>query len=508
MITITNISQYKKLLVGLQGCSNSEQIAIVRHLCRTDLFFLIWFGFNRKDIFDPWLFKRCQEVQNSPNGHLDLWAREHYKSTIITYALTIQDILSSHGDNPDPKWNGIEPTFGIFSHTRPIAKGFLRQIKREFEGNDLLKSHFPDVLYQNPHKESNKWSEDDGIVVKRKSNPKESTVEAWGLVDGQPTSKHFFVRVYDDVVTRESVYTPEMVKKTTESWELSINLGARGGIERYIGTRYMDSDTYEVMINRGVAKPRIYPATENAQPDGEPVFLSKEELQDKLKKMGSYTFACQMLQSPIAQGDALFKREDFKRYDIDDVPEFLNKFGASDYAVTHEDGDYTEHGVGGFDEDENLYFVDWWSGQTSPDIWIDEEIDLMEEHKPFCWVAEAGVIRRSIEPFLVKRMEQRKSYCNLEWLPSNKNKVVNSTAFRGLVSMGKVYIPTTDWGDSLIEQLIRFPYGTFDDKVDVCGIFGRILDQTWAAHVSTKQPKKKRDRYAFKENNGSNWKTL
>jgi hypothetical protein len=128
----------------------------------------------------PWLLDRCKEVQAAPNDRLDLWSREHYKSTIITFGLTIQDILN------DP-----ETTIGIFSHTRPIAKGFLRQIKREFEANELLKSLFPDVLWTSPSKEAPKWSEDDGIVVKRKSNPKESTIEAWGLVDGQPTSKHY-----------------------------------------------------------------------------------------------------------------------------------------------------------------------------------------------------------------------------------------------------------------------------------------------------------------------------
>jgi predicted phage terminase large subunit-like protein len=508
MTTITHISQYKKLLTGLQDCSKDEKVAIVRHLCRTDLFFLIWFGFNRLDIYDPWLFERCREVQNSPNGHLDLWAREHYKSTIITYALTIQDILSSHGDNPDPKWNGIEPTFGIFSHTRPIAKGFLRQIKRELEGNELLKSHFPDVLFENPQKEAGKWSEDDGIVVRRKSNPKESTVEAWGIVDGQPTSKHFTIMVYDDVVTKESVNTAEMIKKTTESWELSINLGSRGGFERYIGTRYHENDTYETMLERGATIPRVYAATKDGQPEGEPVFLTKEELSKKLLTMGSYTFACQMLQSPIAQGDALFKREDFKRYDLDDLPDNVNKFGASDYAVTQDGGDFTEHGIAGFDHEENLYLIDGWSGQQSPDIWIDEQIKLMKEHNPYAWVAEGGVIRRSIEPFLIKRMEQTKAYTSLEWITSNKNKVTNLTAFRGLASMGKVYIPNTAWGDSMIEHLIRFPYGKYDDKADICGLFGRILDQTWAANLPSVIKKKKRDIYGYKDHSGSNWKTV
>ena len=35
-------------------------------------------------ILRPWIFNRCWEVQNSPDYHVDIWAREHFKSTIIT----------------------------------------------------------------------------------------------------------------------------------------------------------------------------------------------------------------------------------------------------------------------------------------------------------------------------------------------------------------------------------------------------------------------------------------
>ena len=260
---------------------------------------------GREDIQHPWLFDRCREVQAAPDGYLDLWSREHYKSTIITFGKTIQDILASHGEDPLRD----EVTVGIFSHTRPIAKGFLRQIKREFESNDQLKNLFPDILWREPGRQSPKWSEDDGIVLIRKGNPKESTVEAWGLVDSQPTSKHFNIRVYDDVVTRESVGTPEMIHKTTDSWELSLNLGTRGGIERYIGTRYHFNDTYREMMARGAVVPRVYPATDSGKIEGEPVLLTAEELEEKRRKMGAYNFACQMMQNPIAGSRQNFKRE-------------------------------------------------------------------------------------------------------------------------------------------------------------------------------------------------------
>ena len=94
-------------------------------------------GLNRLDIKHQWLLERCKEVEANPNGHLDLWARDHRKSSIITYAKSIQDILASHGDNPLPVWNGVEVSIGIFSVTRPLAKQFLAQIKREFETNNV-----------------------------------------------------------------------------------------------------------------------------------------------------------------------------------------------------------------------------------------------------------------------------------------------------------------------------------------------------------------------------------
>jgi hypothetical protein len=193
----------------------SERRQHLRTLCRTDLFFLLVYGLRRADADIDFVFDRCREVQASPDNYIDLWARGHYKSTIITLALSIMEIL-----------NNPEITIGIFSYSRPIAKQFLRQIKIEFETNEMLKWLFDDIFFENPRSEANKWSEDDGITVKRKGNPKEATVEAWGLVDGQPTSKHFMLLIYDDVVTDSSVTTPEQIKKTTAAWALSRNLQA------------------------------------------------------------------------------------------------------------------------------------------------------------------------------------------------------------------------------------------------------------------------------------------
>jgi predicted phage terminase large subunit-like protein len=320
-----------------------------RKLCLKDLFYLLVFELKRQDLNKDWLYDRCNEVQAEPDGQLDLWAREHYKSTIITFGKTVQDILA------DP-----EITIGIFSHVRPVAKDFLRQIKREFERNEDLKWLFADVLWANPQREAPKWSEDDGIIVRRAGNPKEATVEAWGVVDGQPTGKHFRLMVYDDLVTKESVTTPDMIRKVTDSWSLSLNLGAAGGAVRMIGTFYHLADTYKEIIRRGSARPRKHPATVDGTAEGEPVLLTREALAKKRADMGPYVFGCQMLLNPIADKAQGFREEWLNFYD--QRPGFTQ--GMNLYLLCDPAGekkkynDYTVMVVIGLGRDGNTYLVD------------------------------------------------------------------------------------------------------------------------------------------------------
>ena len=328
-----------------------------RHLARTDLFYLLTDVLGRRDLDRPWLRERCEEVQNDRDDYLDLWAREHYKSTIITFGLTIMEVLGSHGENPLPLYGGRELCFGIFSHTRPNAKGFLKQIKTEFETNKRLLRLFPDVLWQDT-RNAPKWSEDDGIVVKRKSNPKESTIEAWGVVDGQPTGKHFPRLVYDDVVTQESVTTPEMIAKTTNALGLSYNLGADGGRKRFIGTRYHFNDSYRAVMDRGTARPRIHAATSDGTASGDPVLLATEVLAAKRRDMGPYIFACQMLQNPKADETQGF-REEWLRYYNGDASRGTNRIILVDPASKKKRAnDYTAVWVLGLAADKNYYVLD------------------------------------------------------------------------------------------------------------------------------------------------------
>jgi len=338
----------KATLKFYEAAVNSHDTEALRRLCKEDLFFLLFYACKRYDVANAWLYARCREVEAQPNDHLDLWSREHYKSTIITYGKTIQDILINS-----------EETIGIFSHTRPIAKSFLGQIKRELEVNTFLQNLFPEILYANPSKESPNWSMDNGITVKRKSNPKEATVEAWGLVDGSPISKHYSIMVYDDVVTRESVYTPEMISKVTEAFSLSLNLAGQNCRKRYIGTRYHANDTYQTIMQRGTATPRIYPCTDDGTRNGNPVLWTRQQMEDKFRDMGSYVASSQLLQNPLADNVMGFKTEWIEYWDVLRKTNHWNVYITVDPAGEKKRGsDNTVILVIGLAPDGNYYLLD------------------------------------------------------------------------------------------------------------------------------------------------------
>ncbi len=328
----------------------------VRHLVLADLYYLLVRVCKRVDMLprndesgfvdNEFAFERCREVEANPDGYVDLWSREHFKSSIITFGLTLQNILR----NP-------EVTFGIFSHTRPIAKAFLRQIMRELEENKTLHAAFPDVLWADT-RQSPKWSEDDGIIVRRQSNPKEATVEAWGLVDGQPTSKHFTHLLYDDVVVRDSVTNPEQIEKTLVSLEQSYNLGVTpGGSRRMAGTRWHFNDAYRTVSDRGSFIKREHPGRIGGTEDGESVYWDNDIHLKKRADYGPYTYAAQILMNPKADALQGFRREWLRHYKRIE-PKKLNWYLLADSASSKKRGsDYTAMWCVGLGMDGNYYCV-------------------------------------------------------------------------------------------------------------------------------------------------------
>lgn len=308
------------------------EVETIRSLIETDLWFFLYFVMRVGPANHPFVVKACRDVEDGPKSKtLDLWAREHYKSSIITTAEVARKVLM----NPDER-------VGIFSHTRPIAKGFLRAIKLLFENSELLKACYPNVLYDKPSAESPKWSEDDGLILKRQGFCKESTVEAWGLLEGMPTSKHFTHRVYDDVETADVVVNPDTVNKLIYMFDLSQNLGAVDGTERIVGTTYSHAGLLTYIKNKKnihgdtVYITRVKTATDDGTPSGKSVLLSEEHLD--VLKASEYSFNCQQLLNPTPVGVRKFDSTLIRPIEARLIPRGIYKFMVIDPAGDDKNG--------------------------------------------------------------------------------------------------------------------------------------------------------------------------
>lgn len=186
-------------------------------------------------------------------------------------------------------------------------------------------------------------------------------------------------------------------------------------------------------------------------------------------------------QNPTPAGAGMFKKEMFNWYTPDQLPPRLAKVGAGDYAVTKDGGDYTEYGVVGLDSDSNMWFLDWWFGQETSDVWIEGSLAMARKHGVKLWWNEGGVIDKSTRPAFNKAMRELKPepyFIDLRSMPSMMDKVAKLQGFQARASAGTIWLPKGEaWAERLVELLCGFPAARYDDGPDVCGLLGRAIDQ-------------------------------
>ena len=479
---------------------NLEEIPTYRQLILDDLFFIVQFVLIVDGSNHPFVVQACKDVERGADTKtLDLWARGHYKSTVITTAEVIQKICKN-----------AEERIAIFSHTRPASKSFLRRIKLTFEGSDLLKACFPDVLYQNPSSESPKWSEDDGIIVRRKGYYNEATLEAWGLIEGMPIGKHFTYRAYDDIETPDMVTTPEVMDKLNAMFDVSHNMSAKDGTYRVVGTPYHHSGLLQYLREEktldGKLKYviRLKPATDNGLPSGKPVYLSEEALED-LKT--SAHFNAQQLLNPTPTGTQRLNPEYVRVIDPLFIPKFLYKFMVIDPAGDNKNdtGDsWAIHVVEVEPKTDqigasNIYItssiIEPMSESQAVETIVRKYIEggiILKFGYERIGNSTPGVMVHVINALRVKGRHLSEENGNLVWLkPRGRNKVERiSEALTWPLNNGKLHISTqvsTIYKTRLLKEMEKFPYW-HDDGLDALSYIYDILSEYRFPQAGIKLP--------------------
>jgi predicted phage terminase large subunit-like protein len=211
---------------------------------------------------------------------------------------------------------------------------------------------------------------------------------------------------------------------------------------------------------------------------------------------GRRTWNALYQQRPTGEGHGDFKREQINWYEPGDEPPVMNLYGASDYAVTEGGGDFTEHGVAGIDSDNQLWVIDWWGDQVETDKGVDAFLNLVEKyanprnpHFMVMWCNEGGVIDKAVRPEINRKMRETGIFVDLRTLPSISDKRAKCASFIARCSARTVWLPNVGWAHDLVDQLVAGSTGRHDDKYDVAGLLGRMIDMwTTAAPPQERKP--------------------
>jgi predicted phage terminase large subunit-like protein len=183
-------------------------------------------------------------------------------------------------------------------------------------------------------------------------------------------------------------------------------------------------------------------------------------------------------QEPTPDEGDFFKENWFKPLDIIPNQGLMRVYGASDYAVTQDGGDYTVHAVFGVDHLNNLYLLDIWRGQKSSDVWVEAFCDLVMKYRPLAWAEENGQIKSGVGPFLEKRMSERRVYVNRQQFPTRGDKAVRCRSIQGRIALDGLFYPkNASWVADWLAEILHFPASKHDDQADAMGLCGQLLDQ-------------------------------
>lgn len=457
------------------------------------------------------LQKNYDQPVESPACHTEWWnlccshfskvaiaaPRRHAKSTAITLAYALACVLFRQ-----------RSYVLIVSDTITQATQFLGELKKELGENDRIRELFGIQAFL-------KDTEDDIIVQcadnhKFRISAKGSEQKLRGL---KWDNKRPDLIVGDDLENDEIVLNKERREKF-KRWfygALLPCLSAKGVI-RIVGTiLHEDSLLNNFMPNpwdkKTVFEPlKIYSTdvrrswkaikyrahTDNFQGILWPQMYNKDTFvsmrQDYMDRGILDVYSQEILNEPIDETIAYFKKADFLPMNNDDKKRNFNFYIAADLAISKaETADYSVFVVAGIDENRMLYIIDVIRERLDGREIVDYIINLQKAYSPDIFGIEEMQVSKSIGPFLREEMFKRGTFVNVIPLKTmGKDKIARARSIQGRMrAHGVKFDKSGDWYPVFEDELSKFPRATKDDQVDAFAYVGLMLDSLVEAATVT-----------------------
>lgn len=401
---------------------------------------------------------RMLQFQFLHRDNLQLVFRGAGKSTLCTEAKCIHLLLK----NPNLR-------ILIASKTAQNAEGFLRGIKKHFEGNDRLADIF------GPYYDARKvvkWDNREIEVLPRRSPHKEASITCVGA-DGTIVSKHYDVIIDDDVVDEENARTKHQRDKLL-SWAYGTldptleppdaNVPHRGEHHR-LGTRWHHQDYYGHLIaNELATHHQIIPALDAEGRTPWPAKFPVKWFLEKRRKHGLIIFNAQYQNNTDAMKGEVFQYDDCQRVPDSEFPDKsdLQVFMGVDLAISQEaKADKFAIVVIGVNKARTAFYVlDFFEGQLRFSEQTAKIRKFAKDWDPIRIAIEVNAYQDA----QYQNLKDTDPNIRLRPVITDKDKVTRAWKLTSIFEERKVFFRESQL--LLIEHLVLFPNHQWDDLFD------------------------------------------
>lgn len=450
-----------------------------RELARTDLYWLcteILFKDDCDDyraqtgleLYDETYHRAmCAAVQNPARKKLHLYARNTFKSYVVTVGDTIRKLL-------------INPNERIVLGNVKLdnARKLVAHIKHLFANCARLKEIFPEYVPRDP---KDFGTQDQFTVPCRTKFYREPSVMAVST-GSRLAGPHFSGAKIDDPIDHENCTTEEQLAQTKEWWERFQYLMDPGSWIDVVGTIYHYQDLYaDPIISRGDYEVHRVPIAHKVDKEWVSRFPTRwpwerlERMMDSDDPVEQWNFWHQMMLEPKNIGDVKFDPSWVLYISPDRVPANLGNIITIDSAWKGEEtigrGDYTAIQVFGYDNLGHIY---------RRDCVYSNKLDILEGINAICnlmhrWRVSTVVIEKVGQDTFSRPFREE---CSRRGLPlrlilptrAETGKNIKGNRIMGLQPYFKLgqflLVENCPYNKEFVTQLTCFPNTAHDDLLD------------------------------------------
>lgn len=390
-----------------EGSEEEAEVAAMRMLCQTDLYFLASEIYKLKDAkyrgrkrwYEPIHGPMCDLFEKDEDTLVVVF-RGAMKTTIALVWI-VQKLLQ------DPNVR-----IGYWTKSSGLAVANLERIKEMTQNPELMRL-FPEILLPRKKGKRGGWEKDNAeqMTIRRDESMRlvgvtEPQIEVWGTTSSV-TGHHYDYQYYDDVIDKDNVNTPSAVEKMREWWGAVQAIKEPGGIQKYTGTPWHAMDLLGSVKklfkieNTGW----ISACNEDMSVINYP-FFTKKYLTEQLEAMRPYLFSCQYRLDTRPRGDRIFVgHEEYSDEQFPDDPKYYISVDPS----TGMGNDKTGMCVAAVSRSHpnRVFFVEAEGYMLKPDELANLLVQKIAQYKPVRVGVEFGLQAALESLFLIKIKEAK-----------------------------------------------------------------------------------------------------